>query len=118
MLSLEALKRNWPGDGRSSFGETEENPLVSPGNNNLKNPVLLRLLCGAVSPVETTRFWAPVSGFLDQFILNHLRVVPEASKETLKIHSSVGRVLAPNVQSSGFSPHGHINLVWWFRFVI
>lgn len=69
--------------------KTEENPLIIPGNNNLKNPVLLRLLCGAVSPVETTRFWAPVSGFLDQFILNHLCVVPEASKETLKIHSSV-----------------------------
>lgn len=103
MLSLESLKRDWPGVGRSYFGEIEESPLVSPGSNNLGDPVLLRLLCGAVSPVEATQFWAPVSGFLDQFILNHLSVIPEAPKETLKICSSVGRVLAPNGQSSGFS---------------
>lgn len=82
MLSLEALKRDWPGVGRSYFGETEESPLVS---LNLGDPVLLRLLCGAVSPVEAIRFWAPVSDFLDKFIFNRLSAVPEAPKETLKI---------------------------------
>lgn len=64
MLSLEALKRDWPGVGRSYFGEIEDNPLVSLGSNKLEDPVLLRLLCGAVSPVEATQFWAPVLGFL------------------------------------------------------
>lgn len=51
---------------RSHFGDTEENPLVSPGSNDLEDLVLLRLVCGAVSAGEDTLLWAPVLDFLYQ----------------------------------------------------